>query len=123
MKKTLIQEIEMLAIFMEYEGQHEEWCGNNIEVEDQFSPSGKSMIPYKPNEDYNQLFEIIEAIEARGYFHSIYRNVSDNGRAYSGFNDRDYKTVGGYQQANGSRLIAIYGSVVKMVEYLNSTQP
>jgi len=122
MKKTLTQEIEMLANFMEYEGQHEEWCGNNILVEDRFSESGKSMIPYNPNEDYNQLFEIIEAIEAMGYFHTIYRNVSDNGRAYSGFKDRDYKQLWEYQQSNGSRLIATYQSVVKMVEYLIEKQ-
>jgi hypothetical protein len=114
-----LHEIEMLAKFMGFEGQHEEWCGNNIAVEDQFSESGKSMIPYEPDKYYDQLFEIVEKIESMGFFHSVSRNAADNGMAYSGFNDSEYKTIGEYQQADNNRHLVIYKSVVKMVEWLN----
>jgi hypothetical protein len=114
-----LQEIEMLAKFMGFEGQHEEWCGNNIEVEDQFSETGKSMAPYEPDKCYNQLFEIVERIESNGYFHSVYSNAADKGQIYSSFSDSEYKGMWEASTASPVRINAIYGCVVKMVDYLN----
>lgn len=58
-----IEEIETLAIFMGYEGQHEEWCGNNILIDDNFSETGKIMIAYNPDSNWCQLMDIIHRIK------------------------------------------------------------
>ncbi len=57
-----LEEIEMLAIFMGHDGQHEEWCGNNILIDDHFSETGKGMCAYNPDTNWNQLMEIVGKI-------------------------------------------------------------
>jgi hypothetical protein len=60
---TLIEEIKMISDFMGFEGQHEEWCGNNILINDDFSDTGKNMVPYNPDKNWYDLMPVVERLE------------------------------------------------------------
>jgi len=75
-----IEEIEMLALFMGHDGQHEDWCGNNILIDDDFSETGKNMIPYNPDKNWSQLMEIVRKIDNLQLFDSPeYRDLAECG--------------------------------------------
>lgn len=62
MKKTTILEgNKLIAEFMGLEGQHEEWCGNNVLSKDDVF-GGEQLVPYRPNESWNDLMPAVEKI-------------------------------------------------------------
>ena len=50
---------KLIAEFMGLEGQHEEWCGNNVLRESVF---GEMLYPYNPDKDWNDLMPVVEKI-------------------------------------------------------------
>jgi hypothetical protein len=61
----LIESNKLIADFMGYEGQHEDWCGNNILQEDSLTGE-KQMFPFRPHECWNDLMPVVEKIESMG---------------------------------------------------------
>jgi hypothetical protein len=61
MDDILIQN-EVFAKFMGYEGQHEDWCGNNILVDSIFAEH-KDSVSYDVHKDWNWIMEIIFKLE------------------------------------------------------------
>lgn len=59
-EREIIKNNEMIANFMGLEGQHEDWCGNNVVCGDQYSDNGMRL--YKPNEWWNDLMPVVEKI-------------------------------------------------------------
>jgi len=52
---------KLIAEFMGFEGQHEDWCGNNIlEVDEVFG--GEKLYPYSPDKEWNRLMPVVEKI-------------------------------------------------------------
>jgi hypothetical protein len=58
MEEQILKQNEKFAQFMGYEGQHEDWCGNNILVEDIFMEDGKSLVPYEVHKNWHYIMEI-----------------------------------------------------------------
>lgn len=58
---------KLIAEFMGFEGQHEDWCGNNVEVPDEFSETGKTMVEYNVNENWGWLMPVVEKISSHVY--------------------------------------------------------
>jgi hypothetical protein len=58
-EEQIVKQNEKFAQFMGYEGQHEDWCGNHILVEDMFSEDGKSLVPYEVHKNWHYIMEIV----------------------------------------------------------------
>lgn len=62
--ENVIENNALIAQFMGYEGQHEEWCGNN--VLDINGLGFEEMRPYNPHSNWSDLMPVIEKIEDYG---------------------------------------------------------
>jgi len=108
---------KLIAEFMGYEGQHEDWCGNNIEVEDQFSETGKSMIAYSPNESWRWLMEAVIKIED-GLFAV---EIKDNHCFISGYRKYEGFTIL-HKKSMESKITATYKAVVAFIKWYNTNK-
>jgi len=64
---------KLISEFMGYDGQHEEWCGNNVIEYDTFLECNQGR-PYNPDIKWDDLMPVIEKIESLGYKFQICRH-------------------------------------------------
>lgn len=62
-QEEIIANNRLIAEFMGYEGQHEDWCGNNVLVDCEFSEGGKTMLPYNIHENWSWLMPAVTKIK------------------------------------------------------------
>ncbi len=68
-QEQIIEGNKLIAEFMGFAGQHEDWCGNNV-LETGFSGEPK-LFPYEPHKDWNRLMPVVTKIQSLGCFVQI----------------------------------------------------
>lgn len=122
MEKT-VEGNKLIAEFMGFEGQHEDWCGNNIlEIDELMVPQLRH---YKPNERWDDLMPVVEKIQ------SIEITPPPNYRGYRiEIVVQGYVEITGFPMPKISKNVSIEGSlinavwqaVVQFINWFNSVQ-
>lgn len=118
MKETL-EKNRLIAEFMNYEGQHEDWCGNNIVDNDDFQ--GDFMRPFRPESNWSDLMPVVEKIN-RYTFNDEYNDTAYCRTFGLVADDGDIMVrINRFGINYGKTLIeAIYKAVIEFIEWLNT---
>jgi len=110
MKETL-EKNKLIAEFMNYEGQHEDWCGNNIVDNDDFQ--GDFMRPFRPESNWSDLMPVVEKIESLGLTAKIYTG-------HTTIASRDASFIS--QKLSDSKIEATYEAVFEFINWYTLSQ-
>jgi hypothetical protein len=128
-----IQGNKIIADYMELEGQHEEWCGNNVLMPDKFLGTDV-MTPYCPDENWADLMPAVTKICNHQY--PDYFKFADT-RDRTPFEDYAYLRTFGMRDENGLYMVrfnatalfkaetlieATWLAVVDFIEWINTNK-
>jgi len=114
----IIEGNKLIAEFMNYDGQHEEWCGNNVLMPDKFLGTDV-MIPYTPNENWADLMPVIDRIESvDGCSYKVMLQY-----AFAAVSDTSQHGDPYIVRAIGmTRIETAYNLVIKFIKWHNTTK-
>lgn len=109
---TLVEQNEKLAKFMGYEGQHEEWCGNNILEHNPFL-GGMQAVSFDPEKRWDQLMPIVEKLDLIDGYTCISIDHDCVFLHRKGGEMLDFKN-----KEEGSKISAVYKAVCAGIEWI-----
>lgn len=120
--ENTIENNKLIAEFMGYDGQHEEWCGNN--VLDENGLGFKEMRPYNPDSNWGDIMPVVEKIESVGYYSHIrggLNNTKDKKIQYVIFwsDDSGLEVAEEYFEDERSKIECIYSCVIQFIKWHN----
>ena len=125
MEIELVENNRIVAEFMGYEGQFEEWCGSNILAMCDFI-SEKQLVPFNPESNWSDLMPVVEKIG------------KDKFEDYQDQNDRPYLRTFGMISKDGEIMVrfnryglcygktlieATYNAVIEYIKSHNENNP
>lgn len=118
---NILENNKLIAEFMELEGQHEEWCGNNI-LEFNELIGEDELRSYSPDKRWDDLMPVVDKIESLGYFSHIKSGQRKDGkykRHYMSIycDETDIEISEVYIEEDGSKLEVTYKSVIEFINW------
>jgi len=120
--REILEGNKLIAEFMGFEGQHEDWCGNNVLETDEIF-GGENLYPYSPNKEWDRLMPVVEKISTIkfrfGRFSTKIVTLSREPYCRMDSTAKSFRN----SSYNGTPLInAVYETVLDFIKWYNKTQ-
>jgi len=110
---------KLIAEFMGYEGQHEEWCGNNIMCNDELLGT-EQLTPYYPNKSWDWLMLAVDKISTLKFKYGRFSTkiVTLSRNPYCRM-DATFKAFRNSTYKEEPLIICVYKTVLDFLEWYN----